>query len=171
MNLSHVVLVAGLGIGFLNLRSPDPHPGSGQRSSVSWPAEFEGQPLRHLPLSTMERSFAAAFPGAIAHFQCGDRQVILRQANRATRKLHRSATCLRAAGFQTGPEAVERHGGTPWSAYRATRGGRTIRVREQIRASRDPGATWTDVSLWFWHASLHPDEGPWLAVTVLEEDP
>ena len=169
MNLSYLVLAAGLGIALLHLRTAESR--AVPRPSVTWPAEFEGQPLQLLPLSGMEQSFAASFPGAIAHFQCGDRQVILRQADRATRKLHRSATCLRAAGFQTGPESVERHGGTPGSAYRATRGGRVLQVREQIRASRRPGATWTDVSRWFWHASLHPDDGPWLAVTVLEEHP
>ncbi len=170
MNHSYILLVAGLAIGVLNLNSGRSVPRPDGPAPVTWPIEFEGRPLLPLPLSEMEASFARSFPGAIAHFQCGDDQVILRQVNRATRRLHDSATCLKASGFRIGPRTRETHRGGSWIRYPATRGDRTITVREQISSTQSPGSTWTDVSHWFWHASFHPDQGPWIAVTVLHQE-
>lgn len=170
MNLSYVVLVAGLLIGVLNLHPARSHAAPGNDIPIVWPTEFEGHPMHPLPLSGMEASFAGSFPGAIANFQCGDRQIILRRVDQATRKLHNSATCLRAAGFHPAPGSIEIHHGTEWTVYNANRGDQTLHVREQIRSSRHPDATWTDVSRWFWHASFHPDHGPWVAITVLQEN-
>jgi hypothetical protein len=167
MNLSYCLLILGLAIGGLNLHSARTQHPPGGHAAVAWPTEFEGRPLEPLPLSEMESSFAASFPGAIAHFQCGDEQVILRHVERGTRKLHSSATCLKAAGFQIADQANASRHGSAWLAYRATRGHGTLQVREQIRSLHDNDATWTDVSQWFWHATIHPDRGPWLAVTVL----
>ncbi len=168
MNLSYYLLIAGLAIGGLNLHSARTQHPPGGHAAVAWPTGFEGRALEPLPLSEMESSFAASFPGTIAHFQCGDEQVILRHVERGTRKLHSSATCLKAAGFQIADQANASHHGSAWLEYKATRGHEILQVREQIRSKQHPDVTWTDVSQWFWHATIHPDRGPWLAVTVLQ---
>lgn len=170
MNLSIGLLLLGLAIGALNLHSARPHARHehDQHASIIWPTEFEGQTLTPLPLSEMESTFAASFPGAIAHFQIGRDQLILRHIDRATRKLHSSATCLRAAGFHLDSRRIETHGGSAWVAYNARRDGTVLRVREQVRSVHAPDQNWTDVSQWFWQATLHPDQGPWIAVTVLQ---
>ena len=169
MNLSYHLLLLGLAIGGLNLHSARTLRSPASHAAVAWPSEFEGRPLEPLPLSKMESSFAASFPGAIAHFQWGDEQVILRHVDRATRKLHSSATCLKAAGFQIADQINAKHHGGAWLEYKATRGNEILRVREQIRSRQHPEDIWTDVSQWFWHATIHPNDGPWLAVTVLRD--
>lgn len=169
MNSSWLVLVMGISIGLLHLRGSHPPMPDVQNAAVDWPAEFEGQVLHPLPLSGMEEAFAASFPGAIAHFRCGDRQVIFRKVTRATRRLHSSATCLKAAGYKVQSVTADIHRGQAWASYGASRGGTTLQVREQVRSASDPRRTWTEVSHWFWHATFHPDDGPWIAVTVLHQ--
>ena len=48
------------------------------------------------------------------------------------------------------------------------KGGETLLVREQIRAS--DGSRLTDVPSWFWSALLGRTKGPWLVTTVVESD-
>ena len=161
MRSSLIILITGALIGAMNLHRVRPLPPTAT-ASPDWPIEFEGRPLEPLPPSATEKAFATSFPGAIGVFRSpGNRQVILRQVDRATRRLHDSATCLKAAGFSLDGRTVE--GG--WVRYRARRGTDTFDVREQISAGEQ---VWTDVSAWFWHASFYPNSGPWMAVTVLD---
>jgi hypothetical protein len=170
MNLSYLVLAAGVAIGLLELHPSATGADAADTAPVKWPSEFEGRPLLPLPLSEMESAFAESFPGAIAHFQCGDDQIILRRVTRATRRLHSSATCLKAAGFRTGPATTELHEDGLWMTYTATRSGQALLVRERIRPINPSREAWLDVSQWFWHATFHPDRGPWMAVTVLRSE-
>ncbi|MDP4847043.1 MAG: hypothetical protein NWR51_07260 [Akkermansiaceae bacterium] len=32
-------------------------------------------------------------------------------------------------------------------------------------------AQWSEIPAWFWHAFLHPTDGPWKAITVMEPIP
>ena len=160
MKTSLLLLLVGAVIGAINLQAVgDP---AASAVTVDWPDEFEGRPLEQMPLSATEEAFAPSFPGAIGVFKSGDdRQVILRRVERATRRLHDSATCLKAAGFSIEGRFLN----DGWLCYQARKGGQVFDVREQIVAGE---RSWTDVSDWFWHATFHKNSGPWLAVTVLE---
>ena len=167
MKPSILVLAIGLIIGALNLnrgfsRSPNLSFGS---TPADWPTHFEGDPLIPLPLTEQETVFSASFPGAIGVFQAGQgRRVILRRVNRATRRLHDSATCLKASGYELTPSSTEANGWTHFNAYKDDH---SLSVRARIQ-SVNGGLTWSEASAWFWHATFHPGSGPWLAVTVLD---
>lgn len=126
-------------------------------------------PLRPLPPTAEESAFASSFPGTLGNYEMGAGQVILRQVTRATRKLHPSRDCLRAAGYET-TEAVTvtLEDGTRWARFRATRDGVGKTVYERVRSLRN-GASWTDVSGWYWAALGQPLNGPWQAETVIGE--
>jgi exosortase len=146
---------------------------SSERNSAStftgWPATFDGVPLRPLPLSSREEQFANAFPGAIARFQCGDAEIILRHVTQPTRRLHSSADCLRALGWQISQQPVFRDAdGHIWGSFLALRAGVSYLVTERITPSSSSSTdSFTDVSAWYWNALWNPDAGPWLAVTVM----
>jgi hypothetical protein len=133
----------------------------------NWPATMDGIALEQQPLTEREQRFARGFPGSVARFRCGDRQVILRKVNRATRNLHSSAECLRASGFIVRHRPVqEDEDGRIWGCFSASDGNQEWLVRERI-TSRDASGSFTDASSWIWDALVHPERGPWLAVTVM----
>lgn len=124
-------------------------------------------PLHPQAPSPEESAFAASFPGSLASYRWGTQQVILRRVNQATRKLHPSADCLRAAGYETSHSVtVEASDGSQWSKFQANRDGERLIVHERIVSTQD-GSTWTDVPAWFWSALRHPLNGPWQAETVI----
>lgn len=126
-------------------------------------------PLIPLPPSPAEMAFAESFPGRLASYQWGGSQVILRRVNEATRRLHPSRDCLRAAGFETSEALTIRLGdGCDWSRFHAIRDGTRWTVSERITSSRNQ-SSWTDVSAWFWAALRHPLNGPWQAETVISK--
>ncbi|ADO68897.1 hypothetical protein [Stigmatella aurantiaca] len=132
-----------------------------------WPTTFEGQPLRELPLSEREQRFGAGFPGRIARFTDGRRELIFRWIQAPTRQLHSAEDCFRGLGYTLTPATLWRHPeGTSWHRFTALRDGSPLVVREAILdgASR----RWTDVSAWYWSALLEDTEGPWWAITVAE---
>jgi hypothetical protein len=124
-------------------------------------------PLSPLPSSTAELAFAKSFPGSISIHRWGDDQVILRQVTMATRRLHPSHDCLRAAGYETTDSIVVRsNDGSEWSRFTATRGDVSLIIHERIISERD-GSSWTDVPSWYWTAISHPLNGPWRAQTLI----
>lgn len=124
-------------------------------------------PLHPLPSSAEELAFASSFPGSLSSHRWGDHQVILRRVTRATRKLHPSRDCLRAAGFETtNSVTVHCSDGFEWSRFSATCGDSHLLIHERIVSERD-GSTWTDVPAWYWAALRHPLNGPWRAETVI----
>ncbi|MEO8614986.1 MAG: exosortase/archaeosortase family protein [Luteolibacter sp.] len=124
-------------------------------------------PLDPLPSSPAEFAFAKSFPGTLSSHRWGDDQVILRRVTEATRRLHPSRDCLRAAGFETSDAVtVTRPDGSEWSRFSAVRDGERLLIHERIVSERDRSA-WTDVSAWYWAALRHPLNGPWQAVTVI----
>ncbi|MGJ8725299.1 MAG: hypothetical protein ACSHYB_12135 [Roseibacillus sp.] len=126
-----------------------------------WPTHFEGAALHLVEPTEFEKTFAGDFPGDIATFRSAGRQVILRRATRGTRRLHASETCLRSGGYQITERKVDSDN---WLTYYASNHHQTLHVREQIT---DGHKSWTSPSPWFWHATLHPKSGPWLATTVI----
>ncbi len=155
-------LIAGT-LPFLDREDPPPTPAG----SVAWPTHFEGAPLEPAPLHPLEERLARGFPGRIAAFTDGERRIVVRLLERASRKVHPVAGCLRALGFDVAlrPAIRQRESGL-WSVVAARRGAETLRARERLEGP--DGRVWTDVSAWYWAALLDPAGGPWWSVTVLE---
>lgn len=128
---------------------------------TEWPTHFEGAALHPVEPTEFERTFAASFPGDIATFRSAGRQIILRRATRGTRRLHASETCLRSSGFDISDRKIDAEN---WLTYYARKDALSLHVREQIT---DGSKSWHSPSSWFWHATLHPKTGPWVATTVI----
>lgn len=141
-----------------------------QQIQTNWPGQFDGVALIPLPMTEVEKNFQRGFPGSIATFQCGQKQVILRRITQASRKLHPSADCLRASGHQLGPVHIHSDDqGRHWAGCSAKKAGNHYLILERITDQH--GGSWTDVSSWYWHALVYPDRGPWLAQTIIQHHP
>lgn len=140
---------------------------SAEASFPGWPSTFEGHPLRELPLSEREERFGAGFPGRIARFTDGRRELIFRWVAAPTRQLHSATDCFRGLGYSTTTSTLWRQeDGNIWHRLTAARGAARLTVREAIT---DGAANrWTDVSHWYWEALLGRTQGPWWAITVAE---
>ena len=135
--------------------------------AAAWPARYEGRPLTALPAAPEDAVLARAFPGRIARFSDGRRQIVLRQVAAPTRRLHPASDCFRATGYTIRPAPMQvAEGQGPSSCFLAVRGGRTFRVCERIGGA--DGRSWPDVSSWYWSALLDPASGPWLAALTVE---
>ena len=134
--------------------------------AAAWPARFEGRALVRLPPAPEDRLLARRFPGHVARFSDGRRHIVLRQVTAPTRRLHPAGDCFRATGHAIGPSPMQMTGGAPSSCFTATRGGRTVRVCEQVRGP--DGRSWPDISSWYWPALTGAASGPWLAVLTVE---
>jgi hypothetical protein len=115
-----------------------------------------------------ERAFLAGFPGAVAHFTDGERDIVMRWVTQPTRRLHPAEDCYRGLGFETAQSRVVSDvDRTQWRCFTASRGGDESReVCEQLQDRE--GKRWTDVSAWYWSAALRRSQGPWLVTTVAE---
>ena len=135
---------------------------------IEWPERFEGRDLIPIELSAEEQKFSEGFPGAIARFTDGDRELIMRVISRPSRKLHPAADCLRGVGYQTSPLPLRvDSSGNQWGCVEANRNGESRTVCERIYDNR--GNSWYDTSSWFWAALMQRTEAPWWSVTVAEE--
>jgi hypothetical protein len=117
----------------------------------------------------LEDRFAGEFPGAMARFTDGRREILFRRVEAPTRKLHPSAECLGAAGHAVKPlPARTDTDGHAWSRSEAEKDGETLEVWESICEDRQDGkgACWPDIPSWYWQALLGKSRGPWTAVTV-----
>jgi hypothetical protein len=132
-----------------------------------WPQSFAGRRLSRLALSEQEQVFGRDFPGHIARFSDGYREIIMRSVRIPTRLLHPAADCLKGAGYTITPQPLRLDtSGQPWHCVQAAQGGKRLQVCESIQ---DPqGRRWSDVSTWYWAALLGQTHGPWLAVTIAE---
>ena len=133
-----------------------------------WPTTFEGRPIRSIPLSPREATFAAGLPGQVTRCTDGHRDIVLRWVAKPTRKLHPAADCYRGLGYTVHPRPlfVDEHGQT-WGAFQAVRNGQSLDVRERIFDA--DGQSYSDISSWYWAATLGKTTGPWWAVTIAEE--
>ena len=140
-----------------------------QNAFPGWPSQFEGHDLTQSALSQREERFAADFPGRVARFSDGRREIIYRWAARETRALHPSADCFKGLGYsiRSLPAHIDQTG-RRWGAFEARRGAETITVHERIFDMVDK-ESWSDVSNWYWRAALGKTAGPWWAVTVAEK--
>lgn len=137
----------------------------------AWPATFENRTLVPVELSAAEQRFHQGFPGAVARFTDGERELIFRWTTLGTRKLHPSADCFRGLGYQVTPLAPRVDGrGARWGCFRASRGSLQLLVRERIADSAS-SQSWCDASSWYWSTLLRQSAGPWLAIAVIEAFP
>lgn len=130
-----------------------------------WPAHFQGRALTELSLSERERTFLAGFPGRVARFTDGDREIVMRRVSEPTRRLHPAEDCYRGLGYATSQvRIVSDREQSQWRCFTATRGTDALDVCEQFQDNH--GQRWTDVSAWYWAGILGQSAGPWLATTV-----
>jgi hypothetical protein len=130
-----------------------------------WPAQYEGRALVELPLTQREAAFVRDFPGRVGRFSDGQREIIVRFVGAPTRLLHPSADCFRASGYAVTPLPMRRdQGGAPMACFRAEHGSDAVTICEIIRD--DHGASWPDVSAWYWSALLGSGGGPWWSFVV-----
>ena len=135
---------------------------------ASFPAQFEGRAIYRQPLTEREEAFLKDFPGEIARFTDGSREILFRVVNRPTRQLHSSGDCLKAAGYSIEHQPMRlSETGEQWGCFTAGRNGARVAVCERVYDSG--GQSFSDVSSWFWSAILGRTEGPWVAVTVASQ--
>jgi hypothetical protein len=133
--------------------------------SREWPHEFRGRPLVRVPMNEDERRFLADFPGIVARFSDGEHDIIMRWVDRPTRKLHPAEDCYRGWGYELSQSRIHDDAdGTLWRCFTARKDGRAREVCEQLRDLE--GTHFTDVSSWYWAATLRQTTGPWLVTTV-----
>lgn len=141
-----------------------------QHAPASWPARYEDRPLTPLPMTERETGFLAGFPGRVARFTDGDREIIIRRVDSATRRLHPAADCLRGAGFSVTPLPAQKDAaGDLMSCMEARRPGEAMKVCEVIRDGK--GRSWSDASSWYWHALWSAGSGPWWSFVVARPAP
>lgn len=135
-----------------------------------WPARFEGQLLTRIAAAPEDRFLAAQFPGEVARFSDGRRQIVLRRVSAATRRLHPAGDCFRAIGYTVTPAPMRlAPDGKAASCFTGTRGGRSLLACEQVRDAG--GKSWPDISSWYWSALLGTSPGPWTASLTVEHAP
>lgn len=157
-----VSLAAAAAAPFLSPGAPAPQP-----AAAPWPAHFEGRSLAPLAPAPEDALLARAFPGRVARFSDGRRQIVLRQVAAPTRRLHPAKDCFRATGYRIEPAPMQTVAGLgPSSCFLAVREGKAFRVCERIAGSN--GRSWPDISSWYWSALLDPGSGPWLAALTVE---
>src|SRR3954466_11032832 len=102
---------------FVSARFQTPGTGAALSPFPGWPSTFEGRTLTLLPLSEMEKKFATGFPGRIARFSDGEREIIIRWATEATRMMHPSSDCFQGLGYSVKPLAAHRdESGSLWAS-------------------------------------------------------
>ncbi|MGH6613788.1 hypothetical protein [Sphingomonas sp.] len=140
-------------------------------NTAPWPTHFEGRPINRIPATATDKALAGDFPGQIARFSDGRRQIVLRRLSAATRRLHPASDCFRAIGYSVEPAAMRiAPDGKPAACFTATRDGRALLACEQVRGTQAEEA-WPDVSSWYWAALLGRSTGPWTASLTVEQAP
>nr|WP_294170984.1 hypothetical protein [uncultured Sphingomonas sp.] len=130
-----------------------------------WPSRHENRAIALLPPAPEDAWLARQFPGRIARFSDGKRQIVLRWVAGPTRLLHPAVQCFRAAGYTIGEAPVRRLAdGATMGCFRASKDGRAVLACERIFDARQ---SWPDVSSWYWHALLNrAPEGYWAVLEV-----
>jgi len=167
MKTIYLLLLASACAAIAPVFSGDP-PYTGTEAIPKWPPHFQGRTLQELKMDGRERTFLAGFPGAVARFTDGERDIVMRWVTQPTRRLHPAEDCYRGLGFEISqPRVVSDADRTQWRCFIATRGDEESReVCEQLQDRE--GHRWTDVSAWYWAAAFRRSQGPWLVTTVAE---
>ncbi|MGA1869598.1 MAG: hypothetical protein ACMUJM_13760 [bacterium] len=137
-------------------------------SQPRWPTHFQGKVLTRLPLAEGDKIFENGFPGRIARFSDGQREIVYKWLKKPTRRLHPVSDCFKGMGFEVKPMPVRVDGNdNRWGCFRAVKDNEMIYVTERIYD--ESGNSWTEVSSWYWAAFLGKTHSPWWSVTVSDE--
>lgn len=132
-----------------------------------WPTTFEGRPLTPIAAAPEDSFFARDFPGRIARFTDGSRQLVVRWVSEPTRRLHPAAHCFAGTGYAVAPLPLQHAAdGALMGCFSARKGAATLRVCEILRDGE--GRSWADVSAWYWSALLSPARAAWWSYVVVE---
>lgn len=133
-----------------------------------WPVTHEGRALTMLAPAPEDAWLANRFPGRIARFSDGKRQIVLRWTPGATRLLHPAATCFRGSGYTIDHAPMRRaSNGATSTCFRARKDGHTLLACERVMVGDQ---SWPDISAWYWHALLDPaPDGYWAVLEVEAE--
>lgn len=133
-----------------------------------WPVQLAGRPLYPLALTAQEHAFTQDFPGHVARFTDGSREIVIRWVQHASRRLHPASDCFQGMGYRVHPQPLRMDSeGAYWGCFQATRSDKRWQVCERITDSQGHG--WSDVSSWYWAAILGRSTGPWWTFTVAED--
>lgn len=133
-----------------------------------WPSEYEGQPLTQLQLTDKEDLFVKGFPGKIARFSDGHRELIIRWVEQPTRKLHPAADCFKGIGYYIKPQPIQvNQRGVKMGCFTASSESNELNVCEFIEAQDGEG--WSDVSAWYWGALTRNSSSGWMPYVIAEK--
>jgi len=132
-----------------------------------WPSEYEEKELIQLPLTKKEQGFVQDFPGSIARFSDGNRELIIRWVKEPTRKLHPAGDCFKGIGYAINPQPIRvNKNGINMGCFTAEKETDKLNVCEYIVA--EDGETWSDISSWYWGALFGNDEKGWYSYVIAE---
>lgn len=144
--------------------TPRPGPDTAQFPGRDSQPLFRG--LEETPLSVAETRFFDGFPGWVRKFVDKDKVIIGRWVTRPTRMLHPAAHCFRAEGYRITPLPLKVDpDGKKWGCMECRKDGVVLQVTECVW--NDSGDHWSDVSSWYWAATLGRSEGPWWAAVEI----
>ena len=142
--------------------------GAGAADFPGWPSRLDGQALTPLPPAAQDAYFTRDFPGKVARFAAGGRQVVLRWVNAPTRRLHPASHCFAGAGYAIKP--LPMHAGSDgslMSCFSARKPHEVLRVCEKLRGE---ARSWPDISSWYWHAVAAPAGSSWWSYVFVERE-
>lgn len=138
-----------------------------QLKSVEFPKTLADRELQQLELTEREKYFLEDFPGEVKRFTDGEREIIIRFVTEATRKLHPSADCFSAIGYQIKPLPLKiDEKNNRWACFSAKKDADNLKICERIYT--ESGDSWTDVSSWYWSALSDVNTNGYWAITVAE---
>lgn len=130
-----------------------------------WAHQFEGMPLKPLPLTYKETDYLKDFPGQVGKFSDGKREIIIRWVTHATRLLHPAYDCFKGLGYSITPQPVMLNKNqTKMGCFTASKGERSFLVCEYIQDLQ--GKSWPDVQSWYWDAFLGKSKGGWWSYVI-----
>ncbi|MBV1910679.1 MAG: hypothetical protein KUG78_15355 [Kangiellaceae bacterium] len=136
-------------------------------SFSGWPTEYEGKELIPLALTEKEKIFTKGFPGKIARFSDGQRELIIRWIEQPTRKLHPAADCFKGIGYYIKPKPIKiNKNGIKMGCFTANKNEKELNVCEYIEAQN--GDNWSDISAWYWGAITSNSRQGWMSFVIAE---
>jgi hypothetical protein len=133
---------------------------------TAWPKEFEGRDLIPISIDAKLRSMLSRnFGGKVGYFLNGTDEVVIRWVSNPGRSVHPATDCFQASGFRIRDEELCLDSQNElWRCFTAIKKNENYKVRERIIDS--DGNSWSDVSSWYWAATLQKTSGPWWFYTI-----
>ena len=134
---------------------------------LGWPKQYQQKTLTQLPLTQQESIFVRGFPGKIARFTDGRRQLVMRWVDQPTHKLHPASDCYKGIGYDITPAPIEfNERGIQMACFEANKGDKKLKVCEFIEAPN--GQNWSDVSAWYWGVMTDDQPDGWFSYVIAE---